>query len=83
MMVSDYEDVPTLANINVDEKTAELFLKQISPLSPRKFVNSESEWSNLDGIIFDALDLTKDERDGVYEAVTQLITTRVEKAKNK
>ena len=83
MMVSDYEDVPTLTNANVDVKTVELLLKQISPLSPRKFVNSESEWSNLDTIIFDALNLTKGERDGVYEAVIQLVTDRVEKAKNK
>lgn len=37
----------------------------------------------LDAIIFDVLNLTKGERDGVYEAVTQLVTTRVEKAKNK
>ncbi len=83
MMVSDYEDVPTLTNANVDVKTVELLLKQISPLSPRKFVNSESEWSYLDTIIFDALNLTKGERDGVYEAVIQLVTDRVEKAKSK
>ena len=81
MMVSDYEDVPTLAKANVDKKTVELILKQISPLSPRKLVNSESEWSNLDAIIFDALNLTKYERDGVYEAVTHLVTTRLQKAK--
>ena len=37
----------------------------------------------LDAIIFDALNLTKGERDGVYEAVIQLVTDRVEKAKNK
>ena len=37
----------------------------------------------LDAIIFDALDLTQGERDGVYEAVNQHITTRLEKAKNK
>ena len=82
MMVSDYEDVPTLTNANVDVKTVELLLKQISPLSPRKFVNSESGWSNLDTIIFNALNLTKGERDGVYEAVIQLVTTRLQKAKS-
>ena len=37
----------------------------------------------LDAIIFDALNLTQGERDGVYEAVTQLVKTRLEKAKNK
>ncbi|RKU39107.1 hypothetical protein C6496_03330 [Candidatus Poribacteria bacterium] len=82
MMVSDYEDVPILTNANAGEKTVELLLKQISPLFPRKIVNSESEWSNLDAIIFDALDLTTGERDGVYEAVTQLVTTRLQKAKS-
>ena len=35
----------------------------------------------LDAIIFDALNLTQGERDGVYEAVIQLVTTRLEKAK--
>ena len=83
MMVSDYEDVPTLTSANVDVKTVEMLLNQISPLPPRKFVDSESEWSNLDAIIFDALNLTKGERDGVYEAVVQLVTDRIEKAKNK
>ena len=81
MMVSDYEDVPTLANAHAGEKTVESLLKQIFPLSPRKFVKSESEWSNLDAIIFDVLNLTKDERDDVYEAVIQLVTTRLEKAR--
>ncbi len=38
---------------------------------------------DLDSIIFDVLNLTPGERDGVYEAVTQLVTTRLEKAKNK
>ena len=36
----------------------------------------------LDTIIFDALNLTIGERDGVYEAVTQLVTTRLQKAKS-
>lgn len=43
----------------------------------------ESDRRALDTIIFDALNLTKGERDGVYEAVIQLVTDRVEKAKNK
>ena len=38
---------------------------------------------DLDEIIFDVLNLTKGERDEVYEAVTKLVTDRVEKAKNK
>ena len=36
----------------------------------------------IDNIIFDILELTQGERDGVYEAVTQLVTTRLQKAKS-
>ena len=82
MMVSDYEDVPTLTKINVDEETAESLLKRISPLPPRRIVKSESEWSTLDAIIFDALDLTQGERDGVYEAVVKLVESRLRKARS-
>ena len=82
LMVSDYEDVPTLTKINVDEETAESLLKRISPLPPRRIVNSESEWSILDTIIFDALNLTRGERDGVYEAVINLVESRLRKAKS-
>ena len=82
MMVSDYENVPTLENINADQKTTESVLRQISPLSPRKFANTESEWSALDAIIFDALDLTQGERDGVYEAVVRLVESRLRKARS-
>ena len=82
MMVSDYENVPTLENINADKKTTESVLRQISPLLPRKFANTESEWSALDAIIFDALDLTQGERDGVYEAVVNLVEARLRKARS-
>ena len=34
----------------------------------------------LDDIIFDALNLTQGERDGVYEAVIHLVETRLQKA---
>ena len=82
MMVSDYENVPILVNAGIDEKTTEALIKQISPLHPRKIVNSESEWSDLDAIIFDALDLTQNERDGVSEAVVNLVESRLRKAKS-
>ena len=82
MMVSDYADVPTLTKINVDEETAESLLKRISPLPPRRIVNSKSEWSDLDAIIFDALNLTRGERDGVYEAVVNLVESRLRKARS-
>ena len=82
MMVSDYENVPTLVSTDIDEKAAEFIIKQISPLSPRKFVNSESEWFNLDAIIFDALNLTQGEREGVYESVVNLVESRLRKARS-
>lgn len=55
-------------------------------------VLESEEWDVLDPsparreiddiIFFDILGLTQDERDGVYEAVTQLVTTRLQKAKS-
>ncbi len=36
----------------------------------------------LDAIIFDALGLTQGERDGVYEAVVNLVESRLRKARN-
>ena len=36
----------------------------------------------LDAIIFDALDLTQGERDGVYEAVVDLVESRLRKARS-
>ncbi len=44
-------------------------------------LNPSPERIALDNIIFDALQLTQSERDGVYEAVTQLVETRLKKAK--
>jgi len=35
---------------------------------------------NLDNIIFDALNLTQGERDAVYEAVINLVESRLKKA---
>ena len=45
----------------------------LAPSEARKYI---------DNIIFDILELTQGERDGVYEAVTQLVTTRLQKAKS-
>ena len=41
---------------------------------------NKSDRRALDAIIFDALDLTQGERDGVYEAVIHLVETRLQKA---
>jgi hypothetical protein len=36
----------------------------------------------LDSIVFDALGLTQDERDAVYESVIKLVNSRLDKAKS-
>ncbi len=38
------------------------------------------EHQALDDMIFDVLELTQDERDAVYEAVVELVETRLKKA---
>ena len=78
LMVSDYEQVPVLPNLSINKKTA--VLQSISPLSPRKLDNSESEWGALDAIVFDTLSLTQGERDAVYKAVIDLVEARLQKA---
>ena len=80
MMVSDYEQVPVIANLGSNQKTAAL--ESICPLRPRKLVNSQTEWATLDEIIFDALNLTQGERTGVYEGVTHLVKARLQKAQS-
>ena len=80
MMVSDYEEVPILRDQGIDQATR--VIEQISALSPRKMESPDSEWSNLDVIIFNAINLTQGERDGVYEAVVKLVEARLNKAKS-
>ena len=42
----------------------------------------QSNHRGLDAIIFDALNLTQGERDGVYEAVVNLVESRLRKARS-
>ena len=35
----------------------------------------------IDSIVYDILELTQGERDGVYKTVTELVTTRLQKAR--
>ncbi len=75
-------DLKTLFCIKSESLNLEMNLDQnilrtenwdvLEPSKSRKYIDS---------IIFDILELTQGERDGVYEAVTQLVTTRLEKAK--
>jgi len=45
-------------------------------------LHPSSERRSLDSIVFDALKLTQGERDAVYEAVKELVGTRLDKAKS-
>lgn len=77
MMVSDYMQVPVLAG-NADIESS---LQKIYPLAPRKLtVTPSEEWKEIDTITFDILNLTQGERDGVYEAVIELVRKRLSKA---
>ena len=61
-------------------------IKQVlSELAKREFLTlreeiDQSDRRALDSIIFDALNLTQGERDGVYEAVVHLVEARLRKA---
>ena len=59
------------------EKT--LSLRDILPIFDEVY---QPDRRALDAIIFDALDLTQGERDGVYEAVVRLVEARLNKAKS-
>lgn len=67
---------PNLLNINGRADSLDILKSEdwdvLAPSPARRYI---------DDIIFDILELTQGERDGVYEAVTQLVTTRLEKAK--
>ena len=80
MMVSDYQEVPILRDQSIHQATR--VIEQISALSPRKMESPDSEWSNVDAQIFDALNLTQGERDAVYEGVVNLVEARLNKARS-
>ena len=80
LMVSDYTQVPVLTQA---QPSVELALQNIYALPPRKLIGTqEPYWLDIDHIIFNALGLIKSERDAVYEAVSNLVNARLEKAKS-
>ncbi len=80
LMVADYAQVPVLAQ---KQNGVETVVQHIYSLPARKLLGvQEQEWLDIDAIIFDALGLTRGERDAVYDAVISLVTSRLTKAKS-
>jgi len=80
LMVSDYVQVPVLAR---EQEAVKSVLPHIYALPPRKLTSlQEQAWLDIDTIIFDALNLTQNERDAVYEGAINLVNARLEKAKS-
>ena len=76
----------TLPVLNSHEAPQE-FRKCYDEIKTRKILPifdeiHQSDRRALDALIFDALDLTPGERDGVYEAVVNLVEARLSKAKS-
>ncbi|MGI9061421.1 MAG: Eco57I restriction-modification methylase domain-containing protein [Ktedonobacteraceae bacterium] len=83
MMVSDYLLTPSLNSdsLNRSKESLEKTLQSLYDLPPRKLLSKGGkEWTNVDSIVFDALNLTQEERDAVYEAVIGLVESRLKKA---
>jgi len=80
LMVSDYASVPCLGDTDLEVDTQEV-IDEISLLPPRKLtLGRDAAWSDLDDAIYNVLDLTQGEQDAVYEAVINLVESRLKKA---
>ena len=66
----------------LDPKTFAFTDKAIFTSSSWEMLKPSDDRRSLDAIIFDALNLTQGERDGVYEAVVKLVESRLRKAKS-
>ncbi|MDD9974804.1 MAG: hypothetical protein OXU27_12405, partial [Candidatus Poribacteria bacterium] len=66
----------------LDPKTFAFENETIFASTAWEMLNPSDDRRTLDAIIFDALDLTQGERDGVYEAVVNLVESRLRKAKS-
>jgi len=61
-----------ISDVDLDQTVLESEEWEVLDLSPAR--------RYIDNILFDILELTQGERHGVYKAVTQLVTTRRQKA---
>ena len=66
-----------IAHVAIDSDNENSTLKRFHPNA--RFLDLDNR-RELDGIIFDALDLTTGERDAVYEAVIDLVSKRLQRA---
>ena len=66
----------------LDPKTFAFENAAIFTSSSWEMLDPSDDRRALDAIVFDALDLTQGERDGVYEAVVRLVESRLRKARS-
>ena len=66
----------------VDPKTFAFADEAILTSTTWEMLKPSNDRRALDTIIFDVLNLTRGERDGVYEAVVNLVKSRLRKAKS-
>ena len=66
----------------LDPKTFAFEDETIFTSTAWEMLDPSDDRRTLDAIIFDALDLTQGERDGVYEAVVRLVESRLRKARS-
>ena len=77
LKIQTYEVLELLC---LDPRTIGLEDETMFTSSSWEMLEPSDDRRGLDDIIFDALDLTQGERDGVYEAVIHLVETRLQRA---
>ena len=77
LKIQTYEVLELLC---LDPRTIEFDDEAMFTSSSWEMLEPSDDRRALDDIIFDALDLTQGERDGVYEAVIHLVETRLQRA---
>jgi len=85
MMVYEVQDLLTIKSDSVDNQTTEMIstlFKRIGSMTLQPFIKDVNEPNrrSLDNVIFDTLGLTQGERDAVYEAVINMVESRLKKA---
>ena len=97
VLVEDLKKIPLLIHPahfssemkkDIESIFAKLMLRSVQNIgseiakSDKNVIDVTPDRYALDAIIFDALDLTQGERDGVYEAVVNLVEARLRKARS-